>query len=136
MFIEEELLIDMFLLPLSKIVDIDTNEEYKIDAECKFIYAQLQGWGKTQGWNNIYPNQDLMCQELGITASTLKRKLKVLGNSGLIDIIPTKDVSKFTSNRYRVNQPKTIRRRKYYTITGEQLTGKLYKFDSNIFNKD
>lgn len=39
MFIEEELLIDMFLLPLSKIVDIDTNEEYKIDAECKFIYA-------------------------------------------------------------------------------------------------
>lgn len=127
--------VKMWLAKIHKIVDIDTNKEYKIDAECKVIYAYLFGFGKSQGWDNIYPNQEDMCEALSISESSMKRKIKLLGESGLIDVIHTKGVSRFGSNRYRVKQARHIYRRKFYNIKGVQLVGKMYDFDKSVFNK-
>lgn len=127
--------VKMWLAKIHTVVNIDTNKTYKLDAECKLIYGYLFGFGKTQGWDNIYPNQDTMCEALGISTTSLKRKIKTLAECGLIDVIHTKNVSKFGSNRYRVKQPRYIDRRKWFDLNGVQLVGKLYKFDYNMYKK-
>lgn len=124
-----------WLSRIHKVVDIDTKQEWKLDAECKLIYGYLFGFGNSQGWDNIYPNQDLMSKELGIGLRSMVRKIKVLGECGLIDVIHTTDKSKFGSNRYRVKQPRHVPRRKWVDIEGVYLKGKLYKWDRSMFNK-
>lgn len=122
-----------WLSKIHKVIDIDSNKEWKVDAECKLIYGYLFGFGNTQGWENIYPNQVDIQSYLGISESSVKRKLKVLGECGLIDIIKTKDKSQFTSNRYRVKQARHVARRKWFDINGVQLVGKMYRFDISVF---
>ena len=120
---------------LYKAVDIDSNKTYTIDSDCKLIYTYLFNFGKCHGRDNIYPNQDLMCEELGVPLRTLQRKIKILGEIGLIDVIKTKDKSKFWSNRYRTKTPALISRRKWFDVNGVELEGKLYKFNYNLFKK-
>lgn len=125
--------VKMWLSKIHKVVDIDKNVSWKLDSDCKVIYAYLYGFGRSQGWDNIYPNQVDMCDELGISISTMKRKVKLLGECGLIDIIHNREVCQFGSNRYRVKQARHVPRRKWYTVSGKQLTGKMYTFDSSVF---
>lgn len=126
-----------WLTRIYKVVDIDTNEVYTIDSDCKLVYAYLFNFGKCHGWDNIYPNQSLIAEELGMHIRTLQRKIKVLGKSGLIDVIKTKDAktNNFYSNKYRVKRPPSIGRRKWFDINGVELSGKLYKFDYSLFKK-
>ena len=120
-------------------VDIDNPDDDKnywiIDSDCKLVYAYLFNFGKCQGWKSIYPNQELISEELGIPVRTLQRKIKVLGGCGLIDIIKTKDKSLYWSNRYRIRRPTGIGRRKWYDVNKTELTGKLYRFDMSLYKK-
>jgi len=122
-----------------RVEDIDKPDPktnyWTIDSDCKLVYAYLFNFGKCHGWNSIYPNQDLIVEELGIPLRTVQRKIKTLGESGLIDVIKTKDKSLYWSNRYRVNRPSNIGRRKWFDVNGVELIGKLYKFDFNTFKK-
>lgn len=127
--------VKMWLAKIHTVVDIDSNTTYKLDAECKLIYGYLFGFGKSQGWDNIYPNQDVMCEALGISPTSLKRKIKVMAECGIIDVIHTKKVSQFGSNRYRVKQPRHVDRRKWFDLKGTQLVGKLYLFDYSVYKK-
>lgn len=128
-----------WLTRVYKVIDIDNSDDktnyWIIDGECKLIYTYLFNFGKCHGWGNIYPNQSLMCSELGIPKRTFQRKIKILGDSGLIDIIKVKNKSLFWSNRYRVQRPVSIGRRKWIDVDGVHLVGKLYQFDSSIFKR-
>lgn len=108
-----------------------------LDSDCKLIYAYLFNFGKASGFDNIYPNYTLICNELGINDRKLSRKLSMLSDIGLITIIKAKSKDgRFDSNRYKVNTPKGINNRKWYDVNGDKLDGKLYRFDYNIFNKN
>ena len=127
-----------WLTRLYKVVDRDQPDSVKpwiIDGECKLLYSYLFNFGKHYGWDKIYPNQDLMSEELGIPISTLKRKIKTLGNCGLIDVIKQKDVGTYWSNRYRVKKPSLVPRRRWLDVNQEELKGKLYRYDSSVFRK-
>ena len=127
-----------WLTRIYTVTDIDAPQGRKpwvIDGDCKLIYAYLFNFGKCHGWNKIYPNQDMMEQELGIKNSTLKRKIKILGESGLIDVIKQRQKTGYDSNRYRVKQPAMIGRRKWHDVSGTRLVGKMYDFNMSIFKK-
>ena len=110
--------------------------EWFLDSDCKLVYAYLFNFGKVHGWDNIYPNYSLICEELGINDRKLSRKLTTLSEVGLITIIKNKDrAGRFDSNQYRVHTPKTIANRKWYNVNGERLEGALYRYDSGVFRK-
>lgn len=119
--------IKKWLMCIYRVKDVDTKEEWIVDSDAKMIYSYLRNYGVCYGYNSIYPNQDLMAMELGLKLRTLQRKLKLLGECGLIDIIKTKNSKgKWYSNRYRVKTPNFCYRRLWYNINGEQLKGKEY----------
>lgn len=126
-----------WLTKINKVVDIDSpkKETWMLCGDCKLIYSYLFNFGKCHGWHSIYPNQDLISRELGIHERTLKRKIKVLCDCGLLDIVRQKTQKGFSSNRYIIKTPKTISRRKWLDIEGNVLTGLYYKFDRKQFNK-
>lgn len=125
-----------FLARIHTCVDKDNNKEWVIDSDCKLIYSYLSNFGKQHGWHNIYPNQDKMSVDLGIKLSTLKRKVKILGECGLITIVKTKNSgNQYGSNRYKVFTPKTVPRRKWLDCEGTYLTGKIYEFDYKAFQR-
>lgn len=122
-----------WLAVIYKVEDIDTKKIYTLDCECKAVYSYLVNFGKAYGYNSIYPNQELISNELCIPLTTLKRKIKTLGLVGLVDIIKMKDKSKFTSNQYKVNRPNLLSRRKWFDMCGVEISGKFYKFDYKVF---
>lgn len=125
-----------WLNKIDKVVNIDTGEAWKIDLTCKCIYSYLLNFGNLHGYNNVYPNQDLICDELALNTKTLQRKLKILAECGLIDIIKMKvEGENFYSNRYRTKTAKQVSRRKWYDRNGKQLQGAFYRFDYSQFNK-
>ncbi len=125
-----------WLTRIDKAVDIDTGESWRIDSDCKQIYAYLANFGKCHGWNNIYPNQELISTELCINTKTLQRKIKVLGEAGLIDVIKMKvEGENFFSNRYRVHTARSVGRRKWIDWKGRVLQGEFYKFSYKQFKK-
>ena len=112
------------------------DKEWLLDGECKLIYAYLFNFGKAHGFNNIYPNYELICVELGINDRKLSRKMNTLSEVGLITIIKNKSRDgRFDSNAYKVNNPKTISGRKWFDVNKNQLKGKLYTFDYKLFKK-
>lgn len=121
---------------ISKMIHKDTDEVFKIDAECKLIYAYLSGFGYAHGWNNIYPNREKISDDLGITLRNVSTKMKVLSGSGLIDIIPTysnRFVSQYSSNRYRVKRSEQVPRIKWYNRKGVELVTDEYIFKQQNF---
>ena len=133
---DEYFTVKKWLSKIVKVKDIDSKITWSIDSDCKLIYAYLFNFGKCHGWNSIYPNQSLMCRELGIQTKTLQRKLKILGLCGLIDIIKMRvEGENFYSNRYRVKRPSSVGRRLWLDFDGEELNGKAYKFNYSQFKK-
>jgi hypothetical protein len=112
------------------------DQEWIIDSDCKLIFSYLFNFGKVHGFDNIYPNYELICSELGINDKKLSRKLSILSEVGMITIIKSKSLDgRFDSNRYKVNQPRSIINRKWYDVNKNQLVGKLYQFDYNTFKR-
>lgn len=110
------------------------DKEWILDGDCKLIFAYLFNFGKVHGFDNIYPNYTLVCEELGMNDRKLSRKIAFLSEVGLLTVIKNKSKDgRFDSNRYKVNTPKTIANRKWYNVQGEQLQGKLYRFDYTLF---
>jgi hypothetical protein len=106
------------------------DQEWILDSDCKLIFAYLFNFGKVHGYDNIYPNYELICNELGINDKKLSRKLSILSEIGMITIIKSKSLDgRFDSNRYKVNTPRSIINRKWYDVNKNQLVGKLYQFD-------
>lgn len=113
------------------------DKDWILDGDCKLIFAYLFNFGKVHGFDNIYPNFTLVCEELGINDRKLSRKIALLSEIGLLTVIKNKSNNgRFDSNRYKVNTPRTISNRKWFDVQGEQLIGKLYKFDYTLFQKD
>jgi hypothetical protein len=112
------------------------DKEWILDSDCKLIFAYLFNFGKVHGFDNIYPNYSLICEELGINDRKLSRKISLLSEVGLLTIIKNKSNNgRFDSNQYKVNTPITITNRKWYNVKGEQLQGQLYRFDYKLFRK-
>ena len=125
-----------WLSKILRVVDIQSGVEWNIDSDCKMIYSYLRNFGKVNGYNNIYPNQDLISRELGINVRTVRRKLKTLGECGLIDIIKMRvEGENFYSNRYRVNYPSYVNNRRWFDSEGNVLSGDRYKFNYSQFKK-
>ena len=124
-----------YLTKIKTVQDIDTGKEYKLDIECWAIYGYLSSFGYTHGYNSIYPNQDDISADLGIPLRTLQRKIVMLKDSGFITVKVLTIGHKRDKNLYRLRVPKMLPRKRYINVNGDVLTGKLYKFDSSIFNK-
>ena len=112
------------------------DKEWILDSDCKLIFAYLFNFGKVHGFDNIYPNYNLICEELGINDRKLSRKIGILSEIGLLTVIKNKSNNgRFDSNQYKVSTPRTIKNRKWYNVQGDQLQGKLYQYDYSLFRK-
>ena len=123
---------------INSIKDKKTGQDqvWLLDSDCKLIYSYLFNFGKVHGFDNIYPNYALICEELGINDRKLTRKIALLSEVGLLTVVKNKSNNgRYDSNQYRVNTPRTILNRKWYNVKGEQLQGKLYHFDYTLFRK-
>lgn len=112
------------------------DKEWILDGDHKILYEYLFNFGKVHGYHNVYPNYSMIQEEIALNDKKLYRKLCTLSEVGLITIIKSKSKNgQFDSNRYRVNSPKGISSRKWFNVKREQLVGKTYLFDYNIFKK-